>query len=183
MDIIEVRNLLSLFEKGYSDRDVNVLDGFVDRVFIENNPIYFGTASKEECIGVENVKRLVYSDWKYWGELKIDVDNAIINLKDDIAYFITKGAIDWYIPEEGFLQKSIEDIRSLVNNENTSKEKLLAICNSATKMLYEAERGATHLLPVRLSGIAFIDDGQCKFAQLHLSHPTEVYPDSRIFIN
>lgn len=180
MDSLEIRNILNLFQQGYIKKDIDEVDDFVEKLFTIKSPIYYGTSSKDQAIGLDNVKRLVENDWRYWGDLNIDIDNAIINSQDSYAVFIANGTVNWGIPEEAFLYRSLEDIERMMNSDWSYKERLLAICNNATKILYEAERGNVHILPIRVSGVLMKEKNKLKIYQLHISHPTEIYPDSRI---
>lgn len=180
MDSLEIRNILNSFQQGYIKKNIEAVDDFVESIFVIKSPIYYGTSSKDQSVGLDNVKRLVENDWRYWGDLNLDIENAIINTRDDFAVFITNGTVNWGIHEEAFLNRSLDDIERMMTSDSTSKEKLMAICNNATKILYEAERGNVHILPIRVSGVMIKERGFWKIYQLHISHPTELYPDSRI---
>lgn len=180
MNALEVRSVLNLFQQGYIKKNIEEVDDFVEEIFTIKGPIYFGTSSKDQAVGLEEVKRLVENDWRYWGDLNIDIEKALINEAEEFATFITIGTVNWGIPEEIFLNRSIEDIERMMISETSTKEKLLAICNNATKILYESERGNLHILPIRISGTMIKERGKWKIYQLHMSHPTEIYPDSRL---
>ena len=50
----------------------------------------------------------------------------------------------------------------------------------SARMLMEAGRGSRHVLPIRMSGMAVREKGRLKLSHIHLSYPTEIYPDCRV---
>ena len=176
----EIKELLLSFQAAYQKRSLDDIDSFLRSMFIEEFPVYYGVSSREQRTGLEDIRELVECDWRYWGDLHIDIDRVTVHGEADFACCITTGFVDWKIPEETFLGRSLHGIQDLLEGDGSQRQKLLAISNNAIKVLMEADRGTSHVLPLRISCTMKKEDGAWKFCQLHFSHPTEMYPDSRM---
>jgi len=47
----------------------------------------------EWCTGIEEVKKLISDDWKIWGDLRVDIDNASISINENTAWVALKGTV------------------------------------------------------------------------------------------
>ena len=91
------------------------------------------------------------------------------------------GYVDWEIAEDAFLGRAMMDVKDLVLRGGDAATLLHELNTLSAKMLMESSRGTRHILPVRMSGMAVrCPDGKMRFSHLHLSHPTQTYPDCRI---
>jgi SnoaL-like domain len=93
-----VRNevLLALrgFQDGYSERQVAQLDPFVDRLFSKaNDDLIIGTDPGEWISGYTKIKAFIRTDWQSWGDVRLDVDAAVISASGDVAWLATVGNV------------------------------------------------------------------------------------------
>ena len=93
---------------------------------------------------------------------------------------MTTGYVDWEIGQDEFLSRAMMDVKDMVLRGGDTKDMLYSINALSSKMLMESERGSRHMLPIRMSGMAVKEDGLLKFSHIHISHPTQTYPDCRI---
>jgi hypothetical protein len=93
-----VRSALQKFQDGYTARDVTRLDDFM-QLFVQDDAIEMigigasKRAAGEWFEGVSRIREIVESDWKYWGDVKLDVEGANINLLGDVAWLSTTGTV------------------------------------------------------------------------------------------
>jgi hypothetical protein len=79
----DVRAVLQKFQDSYTARDLTRLDEFM-QLFVQDNSIEMigiGAAKRADAEwfeGVERVREIIESDWKYWGDVQLDVDGAKI---------------------------------------------------------------------------------------------------------
>jgi hypothetical protein len=84
---------LSKFQDGYSKRDPENLDNFMQSLYSRNNILILGTMPNEVYKGFENAGRLVKSDWESWGDCRFAIDSASISSSGNTAWFATKGYV------------------------------------------------------------------------------------------
>ena len=176
----ELIELLEKFQQGYTARDLSKAAAFIEDVFVEKEPVYYGTSPAEQCVGAARILRQIGYDWTVWGTLLLDFDSLIAHDYGHSADFVITGYVDWEIGEEAFLSRAMMDVKDTVLRGGDAKTMLYELNTLSARMLMEAGRGNRHLLPIRLSGMAVREKGKLKISHLHLSYPTEVYPDCRV---
>lgn len=178
----EVRRVLQVFQDGYIKRDVNSVDKYMQEVFLLNEDLLvIGTDAGELCLGVDAARGIVESDWKYWGDFKFNVDNAIISINGDIAYFITKAFLKRVESDKTILSWVNSTNEYTFSSNETSKQKLLTALNDTIGYIYEMEKGETYIVPMRFAGVLIRKDGKWLIQQLQYSDYNEGIPEVRIF--
>ena len=89
-DIVEQ---LHKFQYGYTDRDTTQIKPFMDQLFSEENILVLGTMPNEILFGKEKVSKLVFSDWKRWGDCTFLMNNAHISTSGNVAWISTIGYV------------------------------------------------------------------------------------------
>jgi hypothetical protein len=69
---------LEKFQAGYTQRDLDQVDKFMEQLFSKDNLLVLGTMPDEIFIGHEEVSKLIYSDWNAWGDVKFMINTANI---------------------------------------------------------------------------------------------------------
>lgn len=88
--INEVREVLTNFQNGYTNRDTSQIDEFLQ--MFSDDIKYIGIASHEFYSGKESVRDLTLWDWIKWFDLKIPVDEINIRTANNVAWFEVIGA-------------------------------------------------------------------------------------------
>ena len=87
----QVRLVLQRFQDGYTRRDVARLDEFM-RLFADDAGLeVIGTNGvkpgvDEWYVDKAGARELVKGDWEGWGDLRLDVDGAHIQVRGDVAW-------------------------------------------------------------------------------------------------
>ncbi len=82
------------FQEGYLRRDPAQLDVFMRKMFPESDPvIVLGTTSNEWVGGYFSVSRFIHTDWLHWGDVRLDVENALVSSRGDVAWVATVGRV------------------------------------------------------------------------------------------
>jgi len=178
----DVRNTLQMLQDGYIKRDVSYVDKYMKEVFLLNEDlIVIGTDADELCLGVDAARGIVESDWKYWGDLKFNVDNALISVNGDVAYFTTKAFLERNITDKTMLGWVNSSNKYTFSSEEVPKHKLLEALNDTIGYMYEMEKGETFIVPMRFSGVLVRKDGKWFVQHLQYSDYNEGMPEVRKF--
>lgn len=86
---------LKKFQDGYSRRDPNEIDAFMQSLYSTENILILGTMPNEVYIGYEAASQLVKSDWESWGDCRFDIDSANISVSGNTAWFSTRGYVEF----------------------------------------------------------------------------------------
>ena len=87
--INEIREVLSNFQNGYTNRDTSEIDEFLK--MFSDDIVYMGIASHEFFNGKESVRKLTVWDWNKWFDLKIPLDEIDIRTDNNVAWFEVVG--------------------------------------------------------------------------------------------
>ncbi|MBU3178628.1 nuclear transport factor 2 family protein [Clostridium estertheticum] len=179
--INEIKLVIYKFLDGYQKRDLNEIDNFMKDLFCqEEDTLVFGAAPNEEFVGYKQVRTLIEKDWKYWGDLSLDIDGAVIHVGQDMACVTMRGKVKMQINESQLCGRSLHDIGEMIGYQLSTKERLLMICDNASKVLLELERGENHIWSIRITSVLVKHNSKWLFKQIHFSHPTMAYPGERI---
>jgi len=91
----EIIDQLNKFQDGYSNRDTSQVKTFMESLYSRKNVLILGTNPNEIFSGYERASSLVKSDWESWGDCKFNVDSANISSAGDIAWFSTRGYVEF----------------------------------------------------------------------------------------
>jgi len=86
---------LNKFQDGYSKRDTSQVGAFMESLYSRDNILILGTSPGEVFIGYDRAAGLVRSDWESWGDCRFMIDSANISSKGDVAWFATKGYVEF----------------------------------------------------------------------------------------
>ncbi|UCC12693.1 MAG: nuclear transport factor 2 family protein [candidate division WOR-3 bacterium] len=89
----EIVEQLYRFQVGYTRRDTDQLEPFMEQLFSRENVLVLGTMPPEILVGREKVARLVRSDWRSWGDCTFLMDNAHISTSGNVVWISTIGYV------------------------------------------------------------------------------------------
>jgi len=181
-EIQAVRKALEKLQNAYIDRDCEKVDEFMNENYVDDDDaLIIGTSGDEVCKGKEMIRQLLHDDWKYWGQVTFDLDNAYVYVRDSVAWFATDAICIMEITEDTLNQKGVNYLKSIVDEEKMpNKEKLLEMINYAVQNLTEQMKGSTFKWPIRVTGVLEKRDGKWLFHNLHFSFPGNRFPQVRL---
>lgn len=180
-EIEEVRKILQVFQNGYTKRDLNYVDEYMKEVFLcDEDLVVIGTDAEELCLGSDATRGIVESDWKYWGNFKLNVEEATICVIGDVAYFTTKAILNRIVSNEKILQWISDSAKYTLKSEETPKHNLMQVLWDTLDFLYENEKGETYITPMRFSGVLVKKDGRWLIKHVQYSDYTDGMPGVRI---
>ena len=77
----------------YEKRDPEQVDACIDETMLPEELLILGTNPWEIFNGREGAKRLLQGDWKYWGQLALDVERTALSRAGSALYFVIRGQI------------------------------------------------------------------------------------------
>jgi hypothetical protein len=89
----EIIDQLHKFQDGYSKRDTNNIETFMENLYSRKGLLILGTMPNEVYSGYEKATQLVKSDWESWGDCHFAIDSANISTAGNTAWFATKGYV------------------------------------------------------------------------------------------
>lgn len=89
----EIISQLRKFQEGYTNRDINQVDTFMQSLYSKDNILILGTMPGEIFRGYERATYLVQSDWESWGDCKFAIDSANISSMGNTAWYSAKGFV------------------------------------------------------------------------------------------
>lgn len=165
--------LLKDFQEGYHKKDIQNISQFVEKLFVVDEPVYYGTSGMEQFIGRESISHLIELDWRYWGVLTINFDQLKIHCSDNYGDFITTAALVWDVSQKDRLQRWYGDIADCAfppEGESDSRTARKVLMKTA-QYFSELAEGERHHYQLRISGAARKVDGIWKITSMHMSEP------------
>ena len=161
----------------------------MEALFDKNeNVIIVGTSCSELCLGYEEVKEIFLSDWEYWGDLRINADEATIIPLGNTALIHTTGTIkysfysndDTYTRYLGYIKKYFDGVS--FDSKKPNKVKLTEINWMLCHLLNKWDGEERHYLwDLRISFVLVKKESRWIIRQMQFSLPVVGYlPDVRI---
>lgn len=177
----EVRQVLGEFQAGYISRDIHQLDSFM-RLFL-NDPsielIGIGAskrAASEWFQGPAAIREIIEGDWTYWGNVMLDVADAIIHVSGDIAWCSTTGAVLQTddLQRDEVVTGVLHQIEEILADHNRSPlERLIDADHFSHARVYERTKSFGYRWPFVFTAVLCKRDGEWKFHTIHWSMPVE----------
>lgn len=176
-----IRQVLERFQKGYLERDLNKLDAFM-MLFVPSDDIELvgiGASARKEFEwfqGVEQVREIIESDWKYWGDVRIDADQAKITIQNNVAWLSMTGAIlqTDHIQTDELANFALDRMKKFLADESLDPgSRLMETTHYGMRRLRERQKKAGYRWPFVITAVLLEQDEQWRFHTIHWSMPVE----------
>lgn len=169
----EVRQVLQRFQDGYTARDVSRLDEFME---------LFAPGDEAEMVGIGAYKRgenewpagraalraIIESDWRYWGNVALDVAGARISTCQDTAWFSTTVRLIRTAQFEDAMPFYLNTMKELLDAEGeTPTQRMMDACFWGVGRLRDEMRPLGYAWPLTLTGVLV---KSAQGWQIHLLH-------------
>lgn len=183
----QIAEKLSKLQEGYVLRDTELVEDYAKELFRDQNIVILGTSETEWCLGYDEAKELLSSDWMYWGDAAFDCSEFKLSTNGEAAWFTTHGTVSYSFEDNdekferylGFVKSYLEDRDK--EGKGSTKESFSFI-NWMLAMAFNARKTGVrkYMWPLRLSGVLAKENEKWQFEQLHFSLPvTSRFPDVR----
>lgn len=181
-----VRDVLEKFQEGYTRRDPGQIDDFMQLFVPDEDLEVIGTGASqvdkdEWCLGQAMAREMVESDWRYWGDVRIDVAGAHIHSMGDVAWLAAPATVAMHLDVQESYKDYIDYVHETTKQEGLSAEqKAMEIMRGVTNTIFELSRGGDFVWPFRFTAVLVRREGRWFFHQMQFSFPTTRYPDVRL---
>jgi hypothetical protein len=175
----DVRDVLQRFQDGYTTRDLSKLDEFMDLFFPSDDVELIGIGAStrggyEWFQGLEQIREIIESDWTYWGDVVIDVEDAKITVQGDVAWLSTSGSLAQTASLDKALPFYLKQMKELLEDESAAPEtKLMEATHFGLRRLREKHKGEGFRWPFVLTAVLVQTEGQWRFHQVQFAMPVD----------
>lgn len=186
MKIQKIHNLLVALNEGYQKRDIGTIVHFMENLFDVNKSVQLmGTSDQEIYCGYDSAKELFVSDWKYWGEFQLDLQEYVEKQIGSIVVIHLNAVVE----------QTFEDNEETYDNFLDLVKTLIVESDLDTLEVrqHESVWFLNHLLhprsvgkrinkwPVKVDMVLSEDNSKYSVRQIVFSIPVEgMFPDERI---
>lgn len=185
----ELMEVLNIFQEGYLQKDTKKIDNFMDALFDNNESvIIIGTGGHELCIGYAEVKDIFLGDWEYWGDLRINADDATIIPLGNTALIYTTGTVKFSFDSKsetytrflGYIKEYFDGVS--LNSKKSNNVKLTEINWTLSHLLSQRNNiERDYLWDLRVSFVLIKKETRWIVKQMQFSLPVVGHmPDIRI---
>lgn len=173
--------ILEKFQKGYTDRNIEKIDVFVNELFVDSDEtIIIGTGDGEWCKGIDQIKELLYIDWFYWGNFKLDLYNALVKVFESHATVSTTAILQKVYEPEKLKEICINRMKNILDSEEQNKDKIYLSLKAMSYFLHEEQVGVDTKRKIRFSASLLKENDTWKFSDIHFSYPVSPPTDIKI---
>lgn len=178
-DLPAVRAVLQKFQDGYTARNVATLDDFMHLFARDEGIEMIGIGAvrrgaAEWFEGPDRIREIVESDWKYWGDVRLDVDGAKISVHGDVAWLSTTGTVIQTAAFDDAIEFHLGDMKAMFDRADLSAdEKLIEVTHYGMRRLRERTKGLGHSWPFTFTAVLIQDGSNWRFHTLHWAMPVD----------
>jgi ketosteroid isomerase-like protein len=172
-----VLRVVEEFAAGYRERDLEALDGWIERLLTEDVFVLGTDAafpdSWEWRRGKEAAREMFERDWSRWGNVEIFSDEISMGIDGDSAWVAAFATVTRHGDDmERSRQRSLGRIeRYSTNEEWSSRLALYEILADATNVLVQYERDSKFVWPLRAQFGLRRDGKKWLIRTIQFSHP------------
>jgi hypothetical protein len=177
--ISQVRQVLQSFQDGNVERDLSRLDEFVALFAPDEGIELIGIGASvrggnEWFEGAEQIREIIESDWTYWGDVRIDVDGARINVRGKVAWLSTSGTLANTGEADKALPFYLEQMKGFLEDEDLSPQaRLMDATHFGMRRLWERHKGLGHLWPFVFTAVLVETEEGWRFHQVQFAMPVD----------
>ncbi len=178
---IEIRQVLQRFQDGYVARDIHKLDEFM-QLFVpgmEAELIGIGASARNQhewFEGAERIREIVESDWKYWGDVRLGVDEAKITVNGEVAWLSTVGTLlqTNHIHSDEVTESTLQQMKEMLDDPTlTPRARLVETAHFGVRRWREREKPEGFPWPFVFTAVLVKQENQWRFHTIHWSMPVD----------
>ncbi|MFL0248587.1 hypothetical protein [Candidatus Clostridium stratigraminis] len=166
---LELNTLLKGLETELTHQN-NISIETINRFFTPERTPYIVAPENKCYIGIDEIVDffIVTSNSK----LSLDLEHAIYNEFNNVVWISVCGTMSQSLTEDELAARVLNDLRSLLDTNITSKEKLFVAHRSISYMLKESAVGVSYTCPIRLDAVILRQKQGLAFHNIHFSYPS-----------
>jgi len=175
----KIRAALQKFQDGYLVREIARLDDFM-QLFAPNDEIEMigiGAAKRaatEWFEGRSRIREIVENDWLYWGDVRLNVDEAKITVNGETAWLSTTGTLTQTQAFDTAIEFHLNDMKAIFDQEGLSAdEKLMEATHYGMRRLRERAKGLGYNWPFTFTAVLVKVGADWRFHTIHWAMPVD----------
>jgi hypothetical protein len=177
----EIRQVLQRFQDGYTLRDSEQLDEFM-KLFVpgcDAELIGIGASARDQnewFQGTERIRKIIESDWQYWGNVELEVREAKITVLGEVAWLSTVGTLlqTEHIQTNEVTEFSLKQMREMLDDVNlTPRARLVEAAHFGVRRWREREKPTGYPWPFVFTAVLIKQENQWRFHTIHWSMPVD----------
>lgn len=174
-----VRDILQQFQDGYTQRDIENLDTFMQLFAPQDDIEMIGIGASvrdgyEWFQGSAAIREIIESDWTYWGEVTFDVSRAQITILDNIAWLSTAGTLTQTDTFDEALPFYLNQMKEMLEAEGEAPiDKMMEATHFGLRRLRDKQKGVGYKWALVLTAVLVRINDEWKFHTLHWSMPVD----------
>jgi len=177
--VSEIRTVLQQFQDGYITRDFSQLDEFMNLFYQHNDIELIGIGASvrggnEWFQGPNQIREIIESDWTYWGDITIDVEEAKITTLGNVAWLSTSGVLVQTLAIDEALVSYLKQMIELAENESMTPEaRLMEATHFGMRRLWERHKGEGYRWPFVFTAVLVKTEDRWRFHQVQFAMPVD----------
>jgi rubrerythrin len=174
----EVMKTFERFNEGYQKRNSDELDTFME-IFIdaEDTEMMGISATKpgafEWFTGTGEIREIIESDWKYWGDVEFDLKNMRVHHHQDVAWFSLSASMKQIAGDEETWEFYLDKMKELLDEKGSkAHDRIFEAAHFGIRRVRERNLGAGYRYPMVVTG-TLIKQDIWKIHSLHWSMPVD----------
>jgi hypothetical protein len=175
----QVRSTLQVFQDHYTARDPARLDTCMELFVPDERIELIGVGASKRAAhewfeGPGQIREIIEGDWKYWGDVRLDVAGARITACGEVAWLSTTGTLTQTEAFDAAIQFHLDDMKAIFDRPDLSAdEKLLEVTHYGMRRLRERLKGRGCIWPFTFTAVLQrVGDGW-RFHTIHWSMPVD----------
>jgi hypothetical protein len=172
--IEEIRGVLRQFQDAYTAREVSKLDEVMALFAPGDEAEMIGIGVTERFQGREQIREMIESDWKYWGDVEFDVEQARIKQHSDVAWLTTSGALIQVEDYDKATPFYLEQMKELLEDERVAPHtRMMEAAHYGVRRWRERTLGAGQRWPFMFSAILVRHTEGWRFHHIQWAMPVD----------
>ncbi len=178
-NIAQVRQVLGRFQDGYTIRDMDKLDEFMELFSPDGEVELIGIGASvrggyEWFEGLDPIREIIESDWTYWGDVAIDVEGAKITVLGDVAWLSTSGNLVQTPVQDKAMTFYVQQMQEMIENEKLDLEtRMMEATHFGLRRLREKHLGTGYCWPFVFTAVLARAEDGWHFRQVQFAMPVD----------
>lgn len=170
----QVREVLQRFQDGYTKRDVTDLDKFMTLFPPDDQAEVIGIGATEQFLSNEEIREIIESDWVYWGDMNLDVENARIRVHGEVAWLSTHGSITQVDTHDKAMPFYLEQMQALLADESVDVDtRIVEATHFGLRRWRERYFGKGFQFPLIFTAVLLKEGDEWRFHQVQWAMPVD----------
>jgi len=170
----EIMALLGRFQAGYVERDLSKLDEFMSLFAPDQMAEMIGIGVFERFQGQEQIREMIESDWKYWGDVIFELDTVRIKIHGEVAWVTMRGALVQTTTHETAMPFYLQQMKDLLDDETVDIDsRIVEASHFGIRRWRERTLGMGHRWPFLFTTILVNHSAGWKFHLVQWAMPVD----------